>query len=52
MDWLHAVIPKNEYPQYLEKRLTGSLTGTGIIELDNENFINASLQEFKNLHDS
>lgn len=52
MDWLHAVIPKNEYPQYLEKRLTGSLTGTGIIELDNENFINSSLQEFKNLHDS
>ena len=52
MDWLHAVIPKNEYPQYLEKRLTWALTGTGIIELDNENFINSSLEEFKNLHDS
>ena len=52
MDWLHAVVPKNEYPQYLEKRLTGALTWTGLIELDDENYINSSLTEFKDLYDS
>ncbi|MDD2907278.1 MAG: DUF1800 family protein [Candidatus Gracilibacteria bacterium] len=52
MDYLHGVIPKNEYDKYLEYRGTGALTGTGIMSLDNDYYINSSLAPFKQLYDS
>lgn len=52
LDWLHAIIPQDEYPQYLEKRLTWALTWTWVIELDDNYYINAAMQPFKDLYDS
>lgn len=52
LDWLHWIIPKNEYSEYLELRWTGSLTWTWIISLDDNYYINSSLTPFKGLYDS
>ena len=51
LDWLHAVIPKNEYNEYLALRLTWALTWTGLTSLDDKYYINSALNPFKKLYD-
>ena len=51
LDWLHAVVPKNEYKTYLEYRKTWALTWTWLTSLDNNYYINSALSPFKKLYD-
>jgi len=51
-DYLHWVIPKDEYDTYLEYRWTWSLVWTWILSLDNDYYINSSLSPFKDLYDA
>jgi uncharacterized protein (DUF1501 family)/uncharacterized protein (DUF1800 family) len=52
LDWLHAVIPKDEYPSYIEKREDWAITGTWIVSLNDDYYINSSLSDFKDLFDT
>lgn len=52
LDWLHAVVPKNEYETYLDYRESWALTWTWLTSLDDDYYINSSLWEFKKLYDS
>ncbi len=51
-DWLHGIIPKDEYDVYTEKRWTGSMLKSELLDLDENYYINENLAEFKKLHDS
>ncbi|MDD3144606.1 MAG: DUF1800 family protein [Candidatus Gracilibacteria bacterium] len=52
LDYLHAVIPKDEYSEYMNNRGTGALVGNEILSLDDDYYINAKLEPFKQLYDS
>lgn len=51
-DYLHWVIPKNEYDTYLEYRWTWALVWTWVLSLDDNYYINSSLSPFKDLYDA
>lgn len=51
-DYLHWVIPKDEYDLYLEYRWEWAQTWTWIINLDDKYYLNSSLAPLKNLYDS
>lgn len=51
-DWLHGVIPKAEYDTYLDRRWVIAKTWTGILNLNNDYYINSALSSFKSLFDS
>ena len=50
LDWLHIIIPKNEYAEYKEYRSIWALTWTWLISLDNNYYINWSMQKFADLY--
>lgn len=52
LDWLHAVVPKDEYSTYTEKRWTWAISGTWMVSLNDDYYINSSLSDFKALFDS
>lgn len=51
VDWLHALMPKDEYAQYVENRGVWALTGNEIISLNDEYYMNAELSSFKPIFD-
>lgn len=51
-DFLHWVIPKNEYETYKEYRWTWALTWDEIIDLNDDYYINSKLSPFKELYDN
>lgn len=52
LDWLHAIIPKNEYSEYLELRWNWAVTWTWLLSLNDEYYINSSMKWLKDLYDS
>jgi len=52
LDYLHAVIPKDEYSEYMDNRWTWALVWNEILSLDDDYYINAKLEPFKQLYDS
>lgn len=51
LDWLHGVIPKDEYNLYLENRWDWSLQQDELVDLW-DYYLNAKMSDFKDLYDS
>lgn len=52
LDWLHAVIQKDEYQEYLDLRWEWALTWSLVENLDDKYYINSAFAPFKDLYDS
>ena len=52
LDWLHTIIPKDEYNEYLTYRSTWALTWTWLISLNDDLYINWSMQPFVDLYNA
>lgn len=52
LDWLHAIVPKEDYQEYLDLRWSWALVWTGLTSLNDDLYINSSLKPFTNLYDS
>ncbi len=50
LDWLHTIIPKNEYTEYLNYRWTWALTWTWLLSLNDKYYINWEMQPFVDLY--
>ena len=42
-DWLHGIIPKEEYGKYVENRGTGAMLQSELLDLDENYYINENL---------
>lgn len=51
LDWLHWVIPKDEYQQYLDNRWQWALQQNELVEIW-DYYLNAKMSDFKGLYDS
>ena len=51
LDWLHWVIPKNEYTQYLENRWNWALQSDELVEVW-DYYLNSKMSDFKSLFDT
>ncbi len=52
LDFLHAIIQKEEYDEYLDLRWSWAMVWTWIQDLDENYYINANLTGFKELYDN
>ncbi len=51
-DWLHVLVPKDEYATYVENRWVGALnTSSDLVSLDNNYYLNSNLADFKPIYD-